>query len=102
VRGYSKTLEIEGPSATCGACRFTSSLTGKFSVEDGRLVWRADPDPQPRRGPNLTFCGECKTCDEEFERVMAGDADLSAEDIAALRATVEYARLHEFDEVPGS
>lgn len=97
MRDYSKTLEIDGPSATCGGCRFTSALAGKFSVEDGRLVWRADPDPQPRRGPDLTSCGEGYSCPDEFESIVADDADLSSEDIAALRATAEYARLHEFD-----
>ena len=40
-REYS--LEIEGPSATCGHCRFTSALAGTFSVEDGLLVWRGAP-----------------------------------------------------------
>ena len=44
-REYS--LEIEGPSATCGHCRFTSALAGTFSVEDGLLVWRGAPDVQP-------------------------------------------------------
>jgi hypothetical protein len=34
-RGY-KTLEIEGPSVTCGGCRFRSALTGAWSVKPGR------------------------------------------------------------------
>ena len=78
-RDYGKTLEIEGPTVTCGHCRFGSALDGKFSVEDGLLVWRAAPDPQPRRGPDLDSCCESSPV-VEFEHIMAGDEDLGAED----------------------
>ena len=100
TRDYSRTLEIEGPSASCGHCRFMSALSGKWSVEDGRLVWRADADPQPRRGPDLVSCYESSPV-VEFGAVTVDGEDLGGEDIAALRATAEYARLHEFDE-PGA
>jgi hypothetical protein len=95
-----KTLEIEGPYVTCGACRFSSSLRGAFTVEDGLLVWRAHPDAQPSRGPDFTSCCEGRECPDEFTRITAGwgDREFSSEEIAALRAAAEYARLHEFDE----
>jgi len=51
-------LEIEPPSIKCGDCRFTSAMAGVWSVEGGRLVFRADADPQPRRGPDLVGCCE--------------------------------------------
>lgn len=51
-------LIIEPPMALCGNCNFQTALAGKFSVENGRLVWRADADIQPRRGPDLTGCVE--------------------------------------------
>lgn len=77
-------------------------LTGKFSVEDGRLVWRGDADPQPRRGPGLERCAESDRCPRGgFRYITVDDEDLGSEDIAALRASAEYARLHEFDE-PGT
>jgi hypothetical protein len=95
-RDYSGTLEIEDPSVHCGHCRFSARLSGKWSVEDGRLVFRADADPQPRRGPDLESCCESDPV-VYFRHVKAGDTDLGDEEIAALRATAEYARLHEFD-----
>jgi hypothetical protein len=78
-------LEIDGPTAECGHCRFTVALTGKFSVEDGLLVWRAAPDPQPGRGPDLDSCCESDPV-ISFERVTVDGADLNAGQIAALRA----------------
>lgn len=97
-RDYHKALAIEGPSATCGGCRFMAALTGKWSVEDGRLVWRADPDPQPRRGPDLERCGESDRCPPGgFEYVTVDGEDLSAGDLAALRATAADARLREYE-----
>ena len=81
-----KTLEIDGPSATCGHCRFTTALTGRFSVEDGLLVWRAAADPQPRRGPHLRGCCESSPV-IDFEHVTVDGEDLGPEQIAALRAT---------------
>jgi hypothetical protein len=92
-----KTLEIEAPLAVCGHCRFATALTGKFSVEDGLLVWRAAADPQPRRGPDLDNCCESSPV-IEFEHVTVDDEELSAEQITALRAAAAAARLHEFQE----
>jgi hypothetical protein len=80
------TLEIENPHAVCGHCRFTTELSGEWSVEDGRLVFRAYPDPQPRRGPDLESC--CETDPViEFEHVTAGRNELPAEQVEALRTT---------------
>jgi hypothetical protein len=93
-RDYSTTLEIDGPSATCGHCRFTSALKGKFSVEDGRLVWRADESPQPGRGPDLRSCCESSPV-IRFERITAGDEELSTEDIGALRETDRQAEMRD-------
>ena len=92
-----KTLEIENPLASCGHCRFTSMLAGKWSVEDGRLVFRADPDPQPGRGPDLEGCCEDTECGE-FARVTAGDDELTAEQVAALRKTARDEREREMRE----
>jgi hypothetical protein len=92
-----RALEIEGPSAVCGYCRFTSALQGAWSVEDGLLVWRAAPDPQPRRGPDLHGCCEGRECGE-FSGVEADDQVLSAEDVAALRASAEEAQRREMEE----
>jgi hypothetical protein len=84
-----KTLVIEGPSAQCGSCRFRTALTGTWSVEDGLLVWRGAPDPQPRRGPDLLRCSESGDCPDEFGHVRLDDLELSGEQIAALRASAD-------------
>jgi hypothetical protein len=80
------TLEIGNPSATCGHCRFLAELTGEWSVEDGRLVFRAAADPQPGRGPHLHGCAEGEQCGE-FAHVTLGGVELDAGQIAALRAS---------------
>jgi hypothetical protein len=82
------TLEIEGPLATCGHCRFTTALTGEFSVEAGRLVWRGAPDPLPRRGPDLRCCCESDPV-IEFKYINAGDEELSELQIAILRQAAD-------------
>ena len=51
-------LELDSPAFTCGDCRFMTCLTGVWSVVEGRLVFTADADPQPRRGPDLHGCCE--------------------------------------------
>jgi hypothetical protein len=89
-----QTLEIEPPSVQCGHCRFSSSLKGQWSVEDGRLVFRADADPQPGRGPDLDSCCESSPV-VDFEHIAVTDGnwdtrELSAEDVASLR---EQARI---------
>ena len=85
-----KTLEIEGPTATCGHCGFMSALTGKFSVEDGLLVWRAAMDSQPRRGPDLNGCCESSPA-IKLEDVTVDGEYLTAEQIAALRESATRA-----------
>lgn len=94
MRTEQETLQIEAPLATCGHCRFTSALTGKWSVEGGVLVWRAAADPQPRRGPDLNSCCESDPA-ISFERITVDDEPLTAEQIATLRATAEEAVLHD-------
>lgn len=82
------TLEIGNPSATCGHCRFMTELTGEWSAEDGRLVFRAAAHPQPRRGPDLESCCESDPV-IKFEHITCGfpEQELTAEQIAALRAS---------------
>lgn len=91
------TLEIDNPSATCGHCRFMTTLTGEWSVEDGRLVFRAAADPQPRRGPDLRRCGEGRECGD-FAHITVDGEELTAEQVTEMRATATEAQLHEFDE----
>jgi hypothetical protein len=57
-------LILEPPSFVCSHCRFSSRVSGNWSVEDNRLVFRADEDPQPRRGPDLEGCCEGYDCGE--------------------------------------
>lgn len=85
-----KTLKIEGPAATCGHCHFTSALSGTFSVEDGRLAWRGDADPQPRRGPDLESCCESSPV-ISFERIEVDGEPLTAEQVADLRQSAAEA-----------
>lgn len=87
-----QTLEIENPLATCGGCRFTTALSGTWSVEDGRLVFRADLNPLGRRGPSMDSC--CEGRHEGVERgalefrYLTVDGDpLSGEDYAVLKAS---------------
>ena len=90
----STTLEISHPSVTCGHCRFQSALDGEFTVEDGRLTWRASPDPQPRRGPDFLSCCESSPV-IRFEHIDADGKDLSDAEITTLRDTAEKARAEE-------
>lgn len=89
---YRQTLEIENPLAACGSCRFTTALSGTWSVEDGRLVFRAALDPLPRRGPSMGTC--CEGHHEgvehgalEFRYLTVDGKPLSGEDYAALKAS---------------
>lgn len=86
---HPETLEIENPLVVCGHCWFRVPLRGEWSVEDGRLVFRANPDPQPGRGPDLVGC--CETDLIEFERITADGKELSPEQVAALRETAASA-----------
>jgi hypothetical protein len=85
-----QTLEIEGPTATCGHCRFMTALSGKWSVEDGRLAWRGDAEIQPRRGPDLESCCESSPV-VRFAHVTVDGERLGEDDIAALRETAARA-----------
>lgn len=91
---WRETLEIENPLATCGGCRFTTALDGTWSVEGGRLVFRAMLNPLTRRGPSLGSC--CEGRHEgveygalEFKHVTADGKPLSDEDFAALKVSAE-------------
>lgn len=89
---WRETLEIENPLATCGGCRFTTALDGAWSVEDGRLVFRAMLNPLTRRGPSMGTC--CEGYHEgvevgalEFKRVTVDDKPLTDEQFATLKAS---------------
>jgi hypothetical protein len=84
------TLEIEGPAATCSHCRFTTALTGRFSVEDGLLVWRGGADLQPGRGPDLESCCESDPV-VSFDRVEVDGEALTGEQVEALRQSAAQA-----------
>jgi hypothetical protein len=93
-RHYRQTLEIENPLATCGGCRFTSALSGTWSVEDGRLVFRAALNPLARRGPGMGSC--CEGTHEgidygalEFRYLTVDGKALADEEFAALKASAE-------------
>ena len=91
-----RNLEIDGPRASCGYCQFTSYLRGTWSVEDGRLVWRGNESPQPGRGPDLNRCGEGHECGEFAGIVVDECAQMSAEDVAALRETCRRAEMRDW------
>lgn len=57
-------LELEPPTVECPYCRFKSSVSGTWSLEDGRLAFRADADPLTGRGPSLDGCREGRECGE--------------------------------------
>jgi len=91
---WRETLEIDSPLATCGGCRFTTALGGTWSVEDGRLVFRAALNPLARRGPGMGSC--CEGRHEgvesgvlEFRRVTVDGNALSDEEFAVLKASAE-------------
>jgi hypothetical protein len=66
-------LELESPMFTCGHCHFGTCLSGKWAIEDGRLIFRADADPQPRRGPDLDGC--CESWDIAVFTKIVTDTD---------------------------
>jgi hypothetical protein len=80
-------MEIEGPTIECGSCRFLASLSGVWSIEDGRLVWRGSEDLTPHRGPSLGTCSEGRDCnidrDHPVGLVLEGEP-VSDEDYASL------------------
>ena len=90
-------LAMDAPSVSCGKCHFTAALTGEFSFEDGRLVFRAAADPQPRRGPDFSRCGECGA---EFTAVSWdwGSRRLTQDDLDAIQDTLRKTREKEWDD----
>jgi hypothetical protein len=90
---YRQTLEIESPLATCGGCRFTTALSGTWTVEDGRLVFRAALDPLQRRGPSMGSCcegyhdGRAEVL--EFRYLTVDGEPLTGEQYAILKASAE-------------
>jgi hypothetical protein len=92
VKRRGETLEIDNPLATCGGCRFTSALSGTWSVEGGRLVFRAMLNPLTRRSPSVGSC--CESSHDgrgaiEFSGVTVDGEQLGDEQFAALRAASE-------------
>jgi hypothetical protein len=93
LQPYQETLEIDNPLAACGHCRFTTALDGTWSVEDGRLVFRAMLNPLTRRGPSMGSC--CEGGHDgipgalEFKRVTVDGKPLTDEQFAALKASAE-------------
>jgi hypothetical protein len=96
---YKETLEIENPLAACGGCRFTRALRGTWSVEDGRLVFRAALNPLAGRGPSMGTCGEGyhERVDGplEFRRVTVDGKPLSDDQFATLKASAAAAEAWE-------
>lgn len=88
------TLEIDAPLAACGHCRFTSALSGTWSVEDGRLVFRAALGPLRRRGPDFESCCESDPA-IQFERITVDGEPLTGEQVAVLRASARSAEAWE-------
>ena len=84
-------LELEPPILACGHCRFGSAVQGEWSVEDGRLVFRADADPQPRRGPDLNHCCESSVV-AEFTKITSWQGlVIEGDQLEELRKTAEEA-----------
>lgn len=91
---YRQTLEIDNPLAKCGGCGFATALSGTWSVEGGRLVFRADLNPLARRGPSMGTC--CEGNHEgvasgalEFRYVTVDGKPLADAQFAALKASAE-------------
>lgn len=83
---YRQTLEIENPLASCGACHFGSALDGTWSVEEGRLVFRAMLNPLVRRGPGFEGCSEGRDGAAVFTRATVDGKPLTDEQFAELKA----------------
>jgi hypothetical protein len=87
---HQETLGIAAPTAQCGHCGFTSYLQGAWSVENGRLVFRAAADPLEHRGPDFSSCCESDPV-VQFRRIVTEGEPLTDEQVAALRASAESA-----------
>lgn len=89
---FQATLEIEAPLARCGRCGYVQALSGTWSVEDGRLVFRADADPLRRRGPDYRGCSESSHDGRgsiEFTRLEVDGEPLTDEQVAEMRSSAE-------------
>lgn len=84
-------LELESPVFTCGHCRFSTALAGHWTIEHGRLVFRADADPQPRRGPDLHYCGESRETASFTSIVTDTDQVFTGDVLAGLQKVAERA-----------
>ena len=82
------TLDIFNPIADCGHCHFGQALKGTWSVEDGRLVFRADADPLPSRGPDLNGCYESDSV-VRFKHIEVDGTELTDAEVEALRKEAE-------------
>lgn len=88
----SASLVISAPLATCGWCGFSTRLDGVWSVEDGRLVFRALLNPLAKRGPDYSTCSEGRHDHDgmlEFTRITVDDEALSDEQTAMLRQSAQ-------------
>lgn len=84
------TLLLESPSFICGHCQFTTNLSGRWHVENGRLVFMADEDPQPRRGPSVESCCESYKI-AEFTSITADDGHIiSGKEFKSIQAKAGY------------
>jgi len=90
-------LEIENPGAQCGHCGFGNRLKGAWSVEGGRLVFRADANPLRSRGPDFESCGESDEI-AEFRKITVNGEPLTPEQVAELQAAARAADGTEFDD----
>lgn len=87
---HQETLGIGAPTAQCGHCGFTSYLQGAWSVEDGRLTFRATAEPLSHRGPDFDSCCESDPV-VQFRRIVVEGEPLTDEQVATLRASARDA-----------
>lgn len=87
-------LLLAPPSFMCSKCHFSTSLSGRWSIEHGRLTFRADEDPQPRRGPDLGGCCEGYECGN-FTKIVteygSEEQEFSRKELDELRRTAANA-----------
>lgn len=92
-------LDIDSPDVRCSVCSFTTSLSGQWTVEDGRLVFRADADPLQSRGPDFGGCSEGRQPHSVVGvTVDYGHRRLSDEEFAMLRSAADAERQRWEDE----
>jgi hypothetical protein len=85
-------LNLDNPTVQCNVCFFENVLSGTWTVENGRLVFRADADPLQTRGPDFHHCAESSEVTEFTSMTFDyGQQRFSDEDFRALQATSEAA-----------